>query len=155
MFSVDNWQILFAVSAFLFQVILIAHFALRKWHFDIAMRYGPIVYALSIPAAAASMILLLGDKPWSLCLSGFLYLLWAIYGYTVEYVRKIQWRNPIRWPILGPYVLLYLSTIMFYWWPLALISRPLWYVYALLFVASTLLNLTSHKGAKGRVQPAE
>ena len=70
MFSVDNWQILFVVSAFLFQVILIAHFALRKWHFDIAMRYGPIVYAL-------------------------------------------------------------------------------------LFVASTLLNLTSHKGAKGRVQPAE
>jgi hypothetical protein len=148
MLDLDELEFLFVGSAFLFQIILIVHFALRKWRFNIAIRYGPIVYALSIPAGAISILLLIGGKPWSLWLSGFLYLIWALYGYTVEYVRKIEWRHPIRWPIFGPYVCLYLATSMFYWFPLGLVSKPLWYVYAVLFVASTLLNVTSHNGAK-------
>lgn len=53
----------------------------------------------------------------------------------------------IRWPIFGPYVLLYLASVMFYWWPLALVSRPLWYVGAATFLVSTSLNVTSHKRA--------
>jgi len=71
-------------------------------------------------------------------------LIWAIFGYAVEYVKKIKWRNPIRGQILGPYVTLYLGTVMFYWWPLAPLYRPLWYVYAVLFVISMVLNLISH-----------
>jgi hypothetical protein len=43
-----------------------------------------------------------------------------------------------------PYVLLYLGTVMFYWWPLGLLSRPLWIAYAVLFVIGTGLNVTSH-----------
>jgi hypothetical protein len=144
-FGLESLEVLFVIWAFLFQIILIMHFALRKWHFDIAMRYGPIVYALSLLAVVVSIILLLGGKTWSLWMSGFIYLIWALYGYTVEYVKRIEWRNPIRWPVFGPYVFLYLATIMFYWWPLGLISRPLWYVYAALFIISTTLNVTSHK----------
>jgi uncharacterized membrane protein YecN with MAPEG domain len=87
------------------------------------MRYGPIVYALSVPAAAVSMFLLVGGKTWSLWLSGFIYLVWAIYDYTVEYIQNIEWRNPIRWRIFGLYVFLYLATIMFYWFPLALAAN--------------------------------
>jgi len=34
---------------------------------------------------------------------------------------------------------------MFYWWPLGLFSKPLWGVYAVLFIVSTILNVTSHK----------
>jgi hypothetical protein len=113
------------------------------------MRYGWIVYALSIPAAAVSVLLLLGGRPWTLWLGGFIYFIWAIFGYVVEYSKEIEWRNPIRWPIFGPYVVLYLATVMFYWWPLALIVRLLWYIYAILFIASTVLNLTSHKGRLG------
>jgi hypothetical protein len=145
MFDSDIFETLFVISVFLFQVILIIHFSLRKWHFDLAMRFGWIVYALSIPAATLSIFILLGGKSWYLWLSGFIYLIWAIYGYTVEYVGKIQWRSPIRWPIFGPYVTLYLAAVMFYWWPLALIYKPLWYGYALLFIASTILNVTSHQ----------
>jgi len=148
MFGLDDLEILFAVSAFLFQIVLILHFALRKWRFHLAMRYGPIVYALSIPAAALSALLLLGGKTWSLWLGGFIYLIWAIFGYAVEYAKGIEWRNPIRWSIFGPYVFLYLATVMFYWWPLGLVSKPLWYVYAVLFIVSTILNVTSHKGSQ-------
>ena len=148
MFGLDNLDMLFVVWAFLFQIVLIIHFSLRKWCFSIAMKYGWSVYALSALAVVVSIFLLLGGKTWSLCVGGFIYLIWAIYGYTVEYTRGIQWRKPIRWSIFGPYVFLYLATVMFYWWPLALIRRPLWYVYAVLFIISTLLNVTSHKGSK-------
>jgi len=146
-FGLDTLEILFVATAFAFQIVLIIHFAMRKWRFDLAVRYGWIVYALSIPAAAVSVVLLLGGQTWSLWLSGFIYLVWAAFGYTVEYVKGIQWRNQARWSIFGPYVCLYLATIMFYWWPLALISKPLWVAYAVLFVASTALNVTSHKGS--------
>ena len=145
MSGTDTFETLYVVSAFLFQVILIIHFTLRKWHFDLAMRFGPIVYAVGIPAAAVSILLLLDGKTWSLWIGGVIYLTWGIFGYWVEYVRRIEWRNPIRWPVFGPYIILYLSTVMFYWWPLALIYKPLWYIYAILFITSTILNVTSHK----------
>ncbi len=143
--ELDNSEVLFVIFAFLFQIVLIVHFLLRKWFFDIyIMQYGWIVYALSVPAVVVSIILLLDGKTWSLWLGGFLYLIWAIYGYTIEYVKGIQWRSPIHWPVFGPYLFSYLATVMFYWWPLALVKKPLWYVYAVLFVISTALNLISH-----------
>jgi hypothetical protein len=145
LFGFTSLEILFVAIAFLFQIVLIVHFALRKWRFDLALRYGWIVYALSMPAAAVSVFLLIFGAAWSQYLGGFLYLVWATYGFTVEYVRRIKWRSPIRWPVFGPYVVLYLTTIIFYWWPLGLISRPLWYVYAGLFIISTILNATSHR----------
>lgn len=148
MLTSPGFDILFVVWSFLFQTILVIHFALRKWHFNTAMRFGWIVYALSIPAVALSLLFLLNGQPWSLWLGGFLYLIWALFGYIVEYALKIEWRNSTRWSILVPYVILYLGTVMFYWWPLALISKPLWYVGAILFLAMTFLNVTSHQPRK-------
>ena len=137
-------QSLYIVSAFLFQLILVVYFALRKWRFETAIRYGWLVYALGIPAAGASVVLWLGGETWALWLGGLIYLIWAIFGYVVEYGQKIEWRIPVRWPIFVPYVALYLATVMFYWFPLALITKPLWYGCAVLFVLSTVLNVTSH-----------
>ncbi|MBN1370463.1 MAG: hypothetical protein JW987_00775 [Anaerolineaceae bacterium] len=136
---------LFVFTAFLFQTVLIVHFALRKWRFETAIRYGPIVYGLSIPAVLVSVVLIVGKQPWWMVIGGFLYLAWAIFGYVVEYRKGIEWRDPIRWPIFGPYIFLYLATVMFYWWPLARIWKPLWVAYTVLFVISTVLNATSHK----------
>ena len=142
----DNLKTLFVVWAFAFQIILIVHFALRKWAFEnYIMRFGWIVYALAIPAVVVSVILLIKGQPWAFWAAGFIYLVWAAFGTWIEYVQKLQWRNPPRWPILGPYVSLYLATIMFYWWPLGLINKPLWYVYAILFAISTALNIMSHR----------
>ena len=141
----DNLDKLFIVWAFFFQVVLIVHFALRKHFFEsYTIKYGWIVYALCIPAVVISIILLLGGKSWSFWLGGFLYLVYAAFGYWVDYLMKIQWRNPLRLSIMFPYVFLYLSTVMFYWWPLGQLSRPLWFAYAILFVLATILNITSH-----------
>lgn len=141
----DSLELLFVIWAFIFQVILIVHFALRKWFFHLALRYGWIVYALSLPAFIISVVLLLNGKVWWLWLGGFIFFVWAVYGYIVEYIKKIEWRNPIVWSVLGPYLFLYFWTVMFYWWPLARISQALWYVYTILFLTSTVLNIISHK----------
>lgn len=152
MFGLDSLDVLFVVFAFLFQIVLIIHFAVRRWAFDKAIRYGPVVYALAIPALALSIAQIIAGKPWTLWLAGILYAIWASFGYYVEYVRHIEWRDPIRWPVIGPYVFLYLATIMFYWWPLWDLALPLWYVYTALFIIATYLNVTSHQ-RPGEEQP--
>ena len=145
MMKLDNLDKLFIAWAFLLQIVFIVHFAIRKPFFEsYTAKYGWIVYALCIPAVAISIILLRGGKSWSFWLGGFLFLLFAAFGYWVDYVAQIQFRSPFRPSIAFPYVSLYLATIMFYWWPLGLLSRPLWFVYAVLFVSAAILNVTSH-----------
>ena len=144
MSQIDGYDSAFVIMAFVVQLALIAHSALRRWAFATAMRYGPLIYGLGIPSMLVSTALLLENNPWHFWLAGFIYFAWAIFGYIVEYVLHLSWRSPIRWSILIPYGFLYLASMMFYWWPLALIDRSLWYVYAVLFVISTFLNVTSH-----------
>jgi hypothetical protein len=145
MAKMDNLDKLFVVWAFVLQIVLIVHFAIRKTFFEsYTVKYGWIIYALCIPAVVISVILLRGGKSWSFWQGGFLFLLFGIFGYWVDYVAQIQFRNPLRLLIAFPYVFLYLATIMFYWWPLGLLSRPLWFVYAILFVIAYILNITSH-----------
>lgn len=143
--NLDPLDRLFVVWAFLFQVVLIVHFAVRQPLFETyTTRFGWIVYALAIPAAAISLVLMRGGKRWWFWLGGFLFVAYAIFGYWVDYVAQIEFRDPLRWSVAGPYVLLYLATVMFYWWPLARIRRSLWAVYTVLFVIAMVLNITSH-----------
>lgn len=140
----DSYDRLYVISAFFIQIVLLIHFAVRKWNFALAMRWGTAVYALAIPAAIVSLILLRAGKPWHLWLGGFILAAWAVLGYLVDIARRIAWRSPIYWPVFVPYVLLYLASLMFYWWPLGSIRRPLWFIYGGLFVISTILNISSH-----------
>ena len=149
MFNLDFLDTLYVLFAFLFQIVLIAHFAARRWAFDFALRYGPLVYTLALPAVVLSAAQIAAGKPWYLWLAGLLYAEWALFGYYVEYVAEIEWRSPIRWTVFIPYIGLYLATIMFYWWPLARLSEMLWYVYGALFLVATALNLASHRRSEG------
>ena len=145
MFGLDKLEILFVIWAFLLQIILIIHFAMRKRLFEsYTLKYGWLVYAMCIPAVVISIILLLGGKDWTLWLGGFLFLIYATFGYWIDYVKGIQWRKPLRKDIMFPYVTLYLVTIMFYWWPLYPLSLTLWLIYLVLYVVATILNLRSH-----------
>jgi len=145
MTKLDTLDKLFVVWAFLFQILLIVHFAIRKPLMEsYTEKYGWIIYALCIPAVVISIILMRSGKSWSFWLGGFLFFVYAIFGYWVDYVAKIPFRNPIQLSTAIPYVFLYLATVMFYWWPLGFLSRPLWFIYAVLFVVATILNITSH-----------
>lgn len=144
MFSLDKFDTLFVIWAFILQICLIALFAIRRSNLDLILEYGWIFYLLSIPALIVSIIMLRSGKECSFWIGGFIFLLWAIFGLIIEYGFKIQWRSPILWQIFFPYVVLYLGTIMFYWFPLGILSRPLWYIYGVLFALSTYLNISSH-----------
>jgi hypothetical protein len=143
--NLDKLDKLFVVWAFLLQIVLIVHFAIRKPFFEsYTVKYGWLVYALCIPAVAVSILLMRGGKNWTFWLGGFLFLLYAVFGYWVDYMAQIPFRNPLRLSIVFPYVFLYLATVMFYWWPLWRLSRGLWFVYTILYVIATILNIRSH-----------
>lgn len=144
MVMLDSYDKLYVGWSFLFQISLILVFAIRKINLDLIHQYGWIFYALGIPAVIVSILLLHGGKPFAFWLAGFVFLLWAILGFVVEYVLGINWRSPALWPVLIPYVILYLTTVMFYWWPVGTLVRPLWFLYAVFFALSTYLNVTSH-----------
>ena len=145
MAALDGLDLLFVVWAFFYQFALILHFAVRKLYFEsYTLRYGWWVYALCLPGLLVSILLLFGGKPWSFWLGGFLFLVYAVFGYWVDYIKGIQWRSPPRFSVLVPYLSLYLATVMFYWWPLGLLSRTLWIVYGILFVIAIVLNIRSH-----------
>ena len=145
MAALDGLDLLFVVWAFFYQFALILHFAVRKLYFEsYTLRYGWWVYALCLPGLLVSILLLFGGKPCSFWLGGFLFLVYAVFGYWVDYIKGIQWRSPPRFSVLVPYLSLYLATVMFYWWPLGLLSRTLWIIYGILFVIATVLNIRSH-----------
>jgi hypothetical protein len=143
--SIDKLDKLYIIWAFAFQIILILHFAIRKPLFEsYTEKYGWLVYALCIPAVIISVILIRGGKSWHYWSGGFLFLLYAIFGIYVDYIAQIQFRNPFL-PAVGiPYVILYLVTVMFYWWPLWPLSRLLWGAYTILYILATGLNIRSH-----------
>jgi hypothetical protein len=140
----DRYDKLFVFTTFFIQIALLVYFAIRKWNFDLAMRWGWFIYALALPAVMVSLVLLISGKSWYLWLAGFLYAVWAVFGYVVDIAHPIVWRSPVQLSVLVPYVSLYMAGLMFYWWPLGAIRRSLWFIYAVLFVMSTILNFSSH-----------
>lgn len=144
MSGLDRFDRLFVVTSLVIQVALVVFFALRKWSFPFAMKWGWIVYALGVPAVVVSIMLIAAHKPWYLSAAGILFGVWAIFGTWVDRVQQVEWRSPILWPVFGPYLFLYMASLMFYWWPLARVHRPSWFIYTVLFILSTVLNVTSH-----------
>ena len=57
MTDLDNLDMLFVIWAFFFQIVLIVHFTVRKRFYEsYTLKFGWLAYALSIPAAAVSII---------------------------------------------------------------------------------------------------
>lgn len=141
----DPHDRLFTLSAFLIQILLLTYFIFRKLDFERTLKWGWIIYAMAIPALFVSIILIRAGKPWSFWLGGVIFTTWAIFGYIVDIAWPVPWRSPIYLPVFIPFVVLYLGSLIFYWWPLGMIQRGLCYIYAILFVTSTYFNVTSHQ----------
>jgi hypothetical protein len=110
MFGSDAYASLYVVAALLFLIVLVIHFGLRRWRFNFAVRNGWILYALSLPCAGLSLFLVFAGAPWWMWTGGFLYLAWALFGFIVEYVRHVQWRGPVLWPVFVPATILSLGS---------------------------------------------
>jgi hypothetical protein len=138
-------ETLYLAAAAAFQAVMVGHFAMRRWRFAAAVRHGWVVYALSVPFATLSLVLLAAGSTWWLWLGGFVYLAWAAFGFFVEYRLQVAWRTPVRWSVFGPYVALYLATSALYWWPAARLSPGAWLLLTVCFGVGTTLNVASHR----------
>jgi hypothetical protein len=87
MMGLSGFDLLFATASFLIQAVLAVSFALRKWKYGSAIRFGWIVCALAVPAAGVSLVLLLASRPWYQWLAGLLFSAWAGYGYWIDIAR--------------------------------------------------------------------
>jgi hypothetical protein len=54
MFELDKHNTLFVIWAFVFQILLIVLFAIRKSNVDLIIKHGRIFYLFSIPAVIVS-----------------------------------------------------------------------------------------------------
>jgi len=140
-------ELAFAAFGVATQALLLGFFAARRWSPQLAARFGWVVYAFAGLGLPLGAWLLLDGQSWRLFVGPLLTACWALFGTIVDLWRPRPWRRtPVAWNVLIPYVVLYLSAQMFLWWPLWNIERAAWALFLLLFVPSTVLNVSGHFG---------
>lgn len=147
--------IIFGLSS---QVALVAFFVSRRWLKPASARLGILAYGFAGLGSILGMMLFLGGQSWLLYTGPLLMAAWAAFGLYLDVWRRVEWRSPVRWRMLVPYVVLYFYAQMFLWWPLWDLARLAWLTFALTFVANTGLNLYGHTKAEAdseQNRPAE
>lgn len=142
--------VVFGTFAIASQVVLLVYFAARRVRTTVAERYGWIAYVFGLVGLPVGLWLYANHGPWQLYAGPVLFTVWAVFGGWADRLARIEWRQPVRWSVLGPYVLLYLVAQMFLWWPMWERWPTGWFVYLALFVANTALNITGHFGRSSR-----
>jgi hypothetical protein len=136
----------FVAFAFLVQVLLVLDFAARNLRPALERKYGWIIYALGLVAVLLAIVFAVGRQPGYAILAALIYAVWAGFGFYVDTYRQLVWRNPPRWPVLVPYVLLFIASQFAFWIPLWYVGLGYWRAYAVFYVVNTALNLYSHRG---------
>jgi hypothetical protein len=141
---VSAGEFAFAALGLASQAVLVCFFATRRWWPRRAPRTGQAAYGFAGLGLVLGVLLILTGYGWRLFAGPLLMAAWAGFGATVDLWRPREWRSPIEWSVLGPYVTLYLFAQMFMWWPLWGIERVAWAAFLVLFVVNTALNIRGH-----------
>jgi hypothetical protein len=136
--------LVFVAFAFISQALLIFNFVTLKWKPAIQQKYGWIVYAAGLIAFLLGILFWVNKQAWYFWLAFALFTTWALFGYIIDILRPVNWREPIRWQIFIPYVILYISAQFSFWIPLWFIGLEYWIIYAVLYTISTALNISTH-----------
>jgi len=116
-------------------------FLSRVWTGSRAINHilGYGIVALAVPAALALIGFVragAGSRQWA---GAAVYLAFVVFMVVLEYVLHIEFRSPVRYGILVPYLLLFFGSILLMGLPMFRMDRRLW----LVTVATTLLLLGS------------
>ena len=144
MFDQRTLTSLFILFAFASQALLLFNFAALKWKPEIQHAWGWIVYASGLVALALGFLFLAEAQAWYYWLACFLFAVWTLFGYVVDILRPVNWRNPILWQIFIPYLALYISAQLAFWIPLWSIWPGYWIIYIVLYSVNTVLNISTH-----------
>ena len=99
--------------------------------------YGIIV--LAIPASIALVAFWQARSGWRHLAGPAMYLAFILFMISVEYIWPVEFRSPMRYDILVPYLLLFFGSILLMGIPMVRINRRRW----LVTVATTVLLVTS------------
>jgi hypothetical protein len=97
--------------------------------------YG--IIALAVPATLALVAFWRARAGWLQWIGPVVYIAFVALMVVVDYIRPVEFRSPVRYSILVPYLLLFFGAILLMGLPMFRMDRRLW----LVTVATTLLLL--------------
>ena len=100
---------------------------------------GQVMIALAVPAAIALFAFVRARAGWRHWVGPAVYLAFVALEVVVDYVWPVEFRSPMRYSILVPYLLLFFGAILMMGLPMFRLNRRLW----LITVATTVLLLGS------------
>ncbi len=100
---------------------------------------GRVIMAFAIPALAAVIAFVRAGAGWRHWIGPAVFLAFVGMMIAVEYVWQFEFRSPMRYGILAPYLVLFFGAILLMGLPMFHMNRPLW----LVTVATTVLLLGS------------
>ncbi len=100
--------------------------------------FGYVIIALAVPAIVALGAFLRARAGWRQWIGPGLFLAFIALMIVVDYVWVVEFRSPVRYDILVPYLLLFFGSILLMGIPMFRLNRRLWLVTAV--TSATLLG---------------
>ena len=100
---------------------------------------GYVIVALAVPSIVALAAFVRARAGWRHWIGPGMFLAFIAFMILVEYVWAIEFRSPMRYDILVPYLVLFFGAILMMGLPMFRMDRQLW----LVTVATTVLLLGS------------
>ena len=112
---------------------------LRSGSLEVNHLIGYGIILLAVPVLVSLVAFVRSGAGWVHWAGPAAYLAFVSLLIAVEYVRRIEFRSPVRYGILVPYLVLFFGAIFLLGVPMFRLSRPLW----LVTVATTACLLAS------------
>ena len=100
---------------------------------------GRVMIGLAIPAIVALVAFVRSGAGWRHWIGPGVYVAFVALMIVVEYVWSVEFRSPMRYDVLVPYLVLFFGAILLMGLPMFRLSRPLW----LVTVTTTVVLLSS------------
>lgn len=100
---------------------------------------GRVIIGLAVPAIVALIAFVRTGAGWRHWIGPSVFLAFVAMMVVVEYVWSVEFRSPMRYGVLVPYLVLFFGAIFLMGIPMFRMNRPLW----LVTVATTVLLLGS------------
>ena len=100
---------------------------------------GYVIVALAVPSIVALVAFVRARAGWRQWIGPAVFLVFIAFMIVVEYIWVVEFRSPIRYDILVPYLVLFFGSILLMGVPMFRMDRRLW----LVTVVTTVLLLGS------------